>query len=67
MRSLGSQEDDGVFSGVVAAKMLGVITYIYETFSDLKDSMPQYLTELSQRFDLVNKRVSDASQASQES
>ena len=55
MRSLGSQEDDGVFRRGMAAKMWGAITYIFEYISELKDSMPQYLTELSQRFDLVNK------------
>ena len=66
MRSLGSHRDDGVFRRGMAAKMWGVITYIYENISELKDSMLQYLTELSQRCDLVNKRVSDASHASQE-
>ena len=66
MRSLGSQEDDGVFRRGVVVKMWGVITYTFEYISELKYSMPQYLTELSQRCDLVNKRVSDASHASQE-
>ena len=47
MRSLGSPKDDGVFRRGTAAEMWGEITYIYETFSELKDSMPQYLTELS--------------------
>ena len=66
MRSLGSQDDDWVFSRGVTATIWGMITYIYETFSELKDAMPKYLTELSQICDLVNKRVGDASQAIQE-